>query len=80
MAVTVQCLFLMVPFVGMQCVIVAFPGYTHPIMCPMFRKCLMEILAVIGPHSAVGNVSGYRCVTDCRSRGSPVHSRPGPIL
>ena len=22
-----------------------------------------------GPHSAVGNVSGYRCVSDCRSRG-----------
>ena len=23
----------------------------------------------IGPRSAVGNVSGYRCVSDCRSRG-----------
>ena len=22
-----------------------------------------------GPRSAVGNVSGYRCVSDCRSRG-----------
>ena len=22
-----------------------------------------------GPHRAVGNVSGYRCVSDCRSRG-----------
>ena len=22
-----------------------------------------------GPHGAVGNVSGYRCVSDCRSRG-----------
>ena len=21
------------------------------------------------PHSAVGNVSGYGCVSDCRSRG-----------
>ena len=27
----------------------------------------MVVLA--GPHSAVGNVSGYRCVSDCRSRG-----------
>ena len=32
-----------------------------------------------GPCSAVGNVSGYRCVSDCRSRGrefdpSPVHT------
>ena len=22
-----------------------------------------------GPHSAVGNVSAYRCLSDCRSRG-----------
>ena len=22
-----------------------------------------------GPRSAIGNVSGYRCVSDCRSRG-----------
>ena len=22
-----------------------------------------------GPRSAVGNVSGYRCISDCRSRG-----------
>ena len=30
-----------------------------------------------GPRSAVGNVSGYRCVSDCRSRGrefDPVRS------
>ena len=24
---------------------------------------------IAGPRSAVGNVSGYRCVSDCRSRG-----------
>ena len=34
---------------------------------------------IIGPRSAVGNVSGYRCVSDCRSRGrefdhGPVHT------
>ena len=25
--------------------------------------------SVTGPRSAVGSVSGYRCVSDCRSRG-----------
>ena len=30
-----------------------------------------------GPRSAVGNVSGYRCVADCRSRGREFD--PGPV-
>ena len=30
-----------------------------------------------GPHSAVGNVSGYRCEADCRSRGREFD--PGPV-
>ena len=30
-----------------------------------------------GPGSAVGNVSGYRCVSDCRSRGHEFD--PGPV-
>ena len=30
-----------------------------------------------GPRSAVGNVSGYRCVFDCRSRGREFD--PGPV-
>ena len=30
-----------------------------------------------GPHSAVGNVSGYRCVSDCRSRDREFD--PGPV-
>ena len=30
-----------------------------------------------GPRSAVGNVSGYRCVSDCRSRGRELD--PGPV-
>ena len=33
--------------------------------------------AVAGPRSAVGNVSGYRCVSDCRSRGHEFD--PGPV-
>ena len=32
---------------------------------------------IAGPRSAVGNVSDYRCVTDCRSRGSKFD--PGPV-
>ena len=30
-----------------------------------------------GPRSAVGNVSGYRCVSDCSSRGRELD--PGPV-
>ena len=30
-----------------------------------------------GPRSAVGNVPGYRCVSDCRSRGRQFD--PGPV-
>ena len=30
-----------------------------------------------GPCSAVGNVSGYRCMSDCRSRGREFD--PGPV-
>ena len=34
-------------------------------------------LLLTGPRSAVGNVSGYRCVSDCRSRGREFD--PGPV-
>ena len=37
-----------------------------------FQIILMNEYA--GPGSAVGNMSGYRCVSDCRSRGLPVRS------
>ena len=33
-----------------------------------------------GPRSAVGNVSGYRCVSDCRSRGREFDSGPVPYF
>ena len=33
-----------------------------------------------GPGSAVGNVSGYRCVSDCRSRGREFDSGPVPYF
>ena len=29
----------------------------------------LSLMNSAGPRSAVGNVSGYRCVSDCRSRG-----------
>ena len=32
---------------------------------------------IAGPRSAVGNVSGYRWVSDCRSRGREFD--PGPV-
>ena len=34
-------------------------------------------LLFTGPRSAVGNVSGYRCVSDCRSKGREFD--PGPV-
>ena len=34
-------------------------------------------LSNTGPHSAVGNVSGYRCEADSRSRGREFD--PGPV-
>ena len=33
--------------------------------------------AITGPRSAVGNVSGYRCEADCKSRGREFD--PGPV-
>ena len=41
---------------------------THNICCCFFFA---------GPRSAVGNVSGYRCVSDCSSRGREFD--PGPV-
>ena len=33
-----------------------------------------------GPRSAVGNVSGYRCEADCRSRGREFDPGPDPYF
>ena len=32
------------------------------------------------PRSAVGNVSGYRCMSDCRSRGREFDPGPAPYF
>ena len=50
-------------------------GYrSGPIFC-----CAWSVskVFVTGPCSAVGSVSGYRCVSDCRSRGREFD--PGPV-
>ena len=39
-------------------------GHTRNISVKLF-----PVLPITEPRSAVGNVSGYRCESDCRSRG-----------
>ena len=43
------------------------------------NQYFVHILSLVSdkPRSAVGNVSGYRCVSDCRSRGREFD--PGPV-
>ena len=49
-------------------------------------KCLNNVLLILslltlaGLRSAVGNVSGYRCVSDCRSRGREFDPGPAPYF
>ena len=45
-------------------------GYSHILF-------LNKPFFLTGARSAVGNVSGYRCVSDCRSRGREFD--PGPV-
>ena len=39
--------------------------------------CLLTFFKITGPRSAVGNMSGNRCESDCRSRGCEFY--PGPV-
>ena len=39
-----------------------------------------NIWALAGPRSAVGNVSDYRCVSDCISRGREFDPSPVPYF
>ena len=43
-------------------------------------KIVNKYAPIAGPHSAVGNVSGYRCVSDCRSRGREFDPGPAPYF
>ena len=44
---------------------------------PLFLVFILKVRQRAKPRSAVGNVSGYRCVSDCRSRGHEFD--PGPV-
>ena len=46
--------------------------------CPFPPALLLRLLT--GPGSAVGNVSGYRCVSDCRSRDHEFDSGTVPYF
>ena len=54
-----------------------FVGSFHVLKRMCYRGNKLTIYMMTGPHSAVGNVSGYRCVSDCRSRGREFD--PGPV-
>ena len=41
---------------------------------------LVYTICSTGPHCAVGNVSGYRCVSDCNSRGREFDLCPVPYF
>ena len=48
--------------------------YRGVYICMCMCTCFTIVLLL---RSAVGNVSGYRCVSDCRSRGREFD--PGPV-
>ena len=53
---------------------------TVAVCCNLFGDSLYSYYmyqSTVGPRSAVGNVSGYRCVSDCRSMGREFD--PGPL-
>ena len=53
-------------------------GNNCPGRVAQWVTCLATYVSLTaGPRSAVGNVSGYRCVSDCRSRGREFD--PGPV-
>ena len=45
--------------------------------CTLGKLVNTKIKGGTGPRSAVGNVSGYRCEADCRSRDREFD--PGPV-
>ena len=44
------------------------------------RDHYYRAMHITGPRSAVGNVSGYRCLSDCRSRGREFDPSPVPYF
>ena len=53
-------------------------GSKFHIIKEFLLKYLGRLYVLTGPRSTVGNVSSYRCVSDCRSRGHEFD--PGPVL
>ena len=52
-----------------QCGILTSKGSDQPAHMRWLIRAFASRLNTAGRHSAVGNVSGYRCVSDCRSMG-----------
>ena len=67
--------------VGVQLGVQNFEHYLHKNFEHYWpAKKALTNSPVAGPHSAVGNVSGYRCVSDCRSRGREFDPGPAPYF
>ena len=66
----------MVVLQRLYCLYIRWPA-TPPGGHVFWRIKFVSAIFSTGPHSAVGNVSGYRCVSDCRSRGREFD--PGPV-
>ena len=49
----------------------------HQIPVLLYEKAFSALNLLTGPCSTVGNISGYRCEADCRSRGREFD--PGPV-
>ena len=49
-------------------------------LCTVFVIVKNKISKFTGLHSAVGNVSDYRCASDCRSKGLEFNPRPVPYF
>ena len=62
----------------LMCMHMTIPYHTQNVRSLCFIVNFIYISKLFtGPRSAVGNVSGYRCVSDCRSRGREFD--PGPV-
>ena len=53
------------------------PLYMHAQLSNEGRGLIVGLMFHSFPHSAVGNMSGNRCESDCRSRGGEFY--PGPV-
>ena len=49
----------------------------HPLVSVSYQTNLVGFSMTV---CAVGNVSGNRCESECRSRGREIRSQPGPVL